>query len=303
MTEFITFPSGRIICREHHKERCPICFISKDKQSISKDKGLVRSHSDKGKQLNSIYERFHNFGVKFDARVDWNALFKYPVVVLNPHSYYRRLDYVTALVKVFKKSILITLRASQDIKGLPVKQAEALALSKINDIISILPKAIIISNKNVVNTHNAFVNHPTAKYNVNVKVDGESRLISDNSKGMIEFEAVNPVHAVSDSEKLEVLNKDIITNVWDIPSVTKSKLDTILQVQMDYAENIKKHLAVQDKTLETLDKIQSSISSKHSDGRAGECVIPPKVSLQPQSNNNKDYRLWKARELLKQYGW
>lgn len=228
--------------------------LYKDSHKLSQPVKVPRKYD-----IGGVWERLHSFGVKFVAVVDWD-LVEGRVVRLRNNVMYKVLDFDSAIVKVFRRSVLVTLRRNQDIRHESVREAEKIAQNRVNDVLRLLPKCIVVSDSNIASVHNAFVNHPTARYGVRVDVDGESRLISDNSKGRAEFEAVNTVYAVSDSEKLEVLNRDIITNVWDVPSVTKSKLDTILQVQLDYAENIKKHLAVQDETLNVLRSMDAHFS-------------------------------------------
>jgi hypothetical protein len=182
--------------------------------------------------------------------------------------------------------------------------------------LGLLPKAITVLNPEIVSVHNAFVNHPTARHNVKVVVDDDVRLISDNSKGCPEFEAVNPVFAVSDSEKLEFLNKDIITNPFDLPSVTKVKLDTILKVQEDYALNISKHLKVQDKTLDVLNAIHASLAGFDSPlfharespqgvvlETSTSVLLGETLSKYDIEHKSKRYRLFMARKYLKDFGW
>jgi hypothetical protein len=202
------------------------------------------------KVKDSIWERFHKYGVKFDARVEWDALFKYEEVALRNKVFYKRVDFPEALVKVFKRSILVILRSSKEIVGLPVRDAEAQAKALVNGVLDRLPASIVVSNREVVSLHNSFVNHPTAKHDVNVDVDGESRLISDNSKGYPEFEAVSPVHAVSDSVILENFNRDLIVNNPEPLSVQGQKIDVILTVQKEYSSAITKHLDVEERKLQ-----------------------------------------------------
>jgi hypothetical protein len=110
-----------------------------------------------------------------------------------------------------------------------------------------------------VNVHNAFVNHPTAKHKVNVQVNGESRLISDNSNGYPEFEAVNPQFAVSDSEILEKFNEDLIVNNPDPLSIQGQKINTIVNILDRYATQMELHLTVEQKTSGNLDRIGQAL--------------------------------------------
>jgi hypothetical protein len=211
------------------------------------------------KDNRNIFERFHNYGVKFVAHIKWDYLFQYPEIHLRNNVSYKRLDFPTAIVKVFKKSILVTLRASEEVKGLNVKDAEKVSKIKLNEVLDLLPKCITLADPELVNVHNAFVNHPTAKHNVRVVVDDHVRLISDHSKGHLEFEAVNPDHAISDSEILEKFNEDLIVNNPDPLSVQQNKIDYVVNVLDRYATQMELHLTVEQKTSDVLDRISQSI--------------------------------------------
>ena len=114
-----------------------------------------------------------------------------------------------------------------------------------------MPGSIVVSNRDVVSTHNAFVNHPVAKRDVNVVIDGEKRFISDNSKGYSEFEAVSPRFAVSDSELLEHdgLEKDFLEkDIRELVStrLTREDIARALASLVDdrnyHAENLRSHV-------------------------------------------------------------
>lgn len=207
----------------------------------------------------NIFERFHNYGVKFVAHVKWDYLFQYPEIHLRNNVSYKRIDLPTAIVKVFKKSILVTLRASEEIKGMNVKDAEKLSRIKLNEVLELLPKCITIADPELVNVHNAFVNHPTARHNVTVRVNDDVRLISDHSKGYPEFEAVNPDHAISDSEILEKFNEDLIVNNPDPLSVQSKKISHVVDVLDRYATQMELHLTVEQKTSDNLDRIGQAL--------------------------------------------
>jgi len=209
-----------------------------------------------------IYERFHSYSVKFRSSTSLDLLNNGRLCLELRNNPFYRLDYPDAIVKVFPKSLLITLRVSNDIKGLDVRAAEKVAVGLINKVLASLPDLIVVEKGQVVSLHNAFVNHPIAKYNVKVCVDGVIRLVSDNSNGRLEFEAVSPIHAVSDSEILEVWNKDLITKEHYKPSEIKSIVDTILGVQVRYAEQIEKHLVVLTKMSDSLDKMNKFFDSQ-----------------------------------------
>ena len=247
-------------CRIHKKvfysDQCDLCHPIKDPMP-SKEIRIKRSYKKKIK--NTIWERFHNYGVKFDAEVQWDHLFKYEQINLKNNVSYKRIDLPDALIRVFKKSILVTLRSSREIVGLKVREAEQRSFELVNKVLDQLPLAIKIKDRSVVNTHNAFVNHPTANHDVNVHVNGEARLISDFSKGHPEFEAVNPDHAVSDSEILEKFNEDLIVNNPDPLSIQGQKINTIVNILDRYATQMELHLSVEQKTSDNLDRIGEAL--------------------------------------------
>ena len=255
----------------------------------------------------SVGRFVRSFGVKFGAVVDWSALFNLPEVRLNRFVSYKRLDLPLAIVKVFRKSILVSLRSSMDIKGLPVREAEVLARSRVSEVLKLLPSAIRVLDGDVVNVHNAFVNHPTARHNVTVKVGDDVRLISDNSKGNLEFEAVHPSFAVSDSEVLERFNADLISNNPEPLSIQQSKLGFVVDVLDKYAMQMDLHLAVERKTSDTLDLIAKSLSN--TDVLQGVSPVcspiphPATFSRDDVVSRSKAYRLWLARKYLSEFGW
>ena len=194
------------------------------------------------KYRDSIVERFHNYGVRFDAVVDWSALFMFEEVCLRNNVKYKRIDLPIALVRVFRKSILVTLRSSSEVKGLDVRSAEVTAQKLISDALVLLPKSIIVSrNLDVTSTHNAFINHPIAKRDVNISIDGERRFISDNSKGYSEFEAISPVFAVSDSVKIEDDIRDLVSKGYSRDFIVNS-IGALIEDRQYHAENIRSHI-------------------------------------------------------------
>jgi len=298
---------------------CPKCekveSNQKDEQLRANDEQLrgvsikpVRKYVRKNKI--SIYERFHNFGVKFKAQILHEALFKLEDCQFG-RTKYKRLDFPEAIVKVFKESILITLRANQEIKGMKVRDAEIESQRRINCVLDKLPKAIIINDRSIVNVHNAFVNHPFAKHDLNVKVNGETRLISDHSKGLNEFEAVNPIHAITDSEAIEQDTIGLIDKGLS-REVLASSIHKLVQDREYYAENLKSHV----QAIQELSKGISEFRSSFSQGRSGEglnfnsSIDSPLFPLQNDilsredvESRSKKYRVWRANQLLKQCGW
>lgn len=193
------------------------------------------------KVKDSIFERFHSYGVKFEADINWEALFKHEEIHLRNNVSYKRIDFDKGIVKVFKKSILVTLRTKSEIVGLSVREAELKSKQYVNNILDLLPKSIQVKNRDVVSLHNAFVNHPNAKREVNVTIEGEKRFISDNSKGYSEFEAIHPKLAVSDSEAIE---QDIVSLVDKGLSrdVLAQSIHALIKDREYYAENLRSHV-------------------------------------------------------------
>jgi hypothetical protein len=270
-------------CGVHKKvfydDQCDLCM----KVLLSNPGRIKRSYVKKDHR--SIFERFHNYGVKFDAQILWDAIFVDPTF-LNNNVQYKRLDFPEAIVKVFKRSILVTLRSSQEIKGLKVRDAEQRSFELVDLVVKKLPKSIIVQDRDLVNVHNAFVNHPTARHKVFVKVDGDARLISDNSKGYPEFEAVNPQFAVSDSEILEKFNEDLIVNNPVPLSNVVSKLNdlindhnTVTNILGRYAHQMELHLTVEQKTSDNLDRIGQALDKIVAIGSQSKDLKKPRRSF------------------------
>jgi len=179
----------------------------------------------------SVYERFHNYGVKFTAVVQWDALFKFEEKNLRNNVSYKRVDLPNAIVRVFKKSILITLRSSKDIHGKLVREAESIAIQMVIDAVHQLPSAIKVDEREVASIHNAFVNHPTAKLfkqvygrEMNIKDEnGDTHLITDNSHGH-ELEYTNKESAVPLSEHRAQYEAHLIFKKPDFPTVQDRKI-------------------------------------------------------------------------------
>jgi hypothetical protein len=171
----------------------------------------------------------------------WEHLFSYEEFTLNNNVKFKRIDYPEAIVRVFRKSILITIRSSKEVKGLNVKEAQKVSNDLILTVLSKLPKAIKVKESKLSSVHNAFINHPYAKQNIQVKVNDEVRFISDNSKGNPEFEAINTTHAISDSEAIEEDIKGLIDK-----GLSRDVLAQSIKVLIDdreyYAENLRSHV-------------------------------------------------------------
>lgn len=219
-------------------------FTSNSQAITSNSQGVLIKRKYNRKVTDSIYERFHNYGVKFEAEIQWDHLFKYEEIKLNNNVSYKRIDLDNCLIKVFKKSILVTLRSKKDIIGLEVKSAESKAKSIINDVLDKLPQAIKVNNRDVVNTHNAFVNDPIAKSSeqpIKVMIDNELRCISDKSKGRNELEFVSKNWAIQDSTEYELDVKALIDKGLSRDFIANA-LNELIKDRYFHAENMRSHV-------------------------------------------------------------
>lgn len=90
--------------------------------------------------------------------------------------------------------------------------------------------------------------------------DGKVFFTFDASRGLREHEYVHPDRAISDSEKLEPVFNSYVNYDCMMPHEMTAYLQTIIKVQADYAEQIKRHLEVQTKTLKTMENMNRAIS-------------------------------------------
>lgn len=219
----------------------------KEVQSTLTNNSLTNTNNSRRVYVRkNIVERFHAYRVKFEADVNWEYLFNYEEFTLNNNVKFKRIDFPEAIIRVFRKSILITIRSSKEVKGLPVKEAQKVSNDLILSVLNKLPSSIKVKQAKLSSIHNAFINHPLAKRNVQVKVNDELRFISDNSKGNPEFEAINTNHAISDSEAIE---QDIIGLIDKGLSrdFIASALNDLIKDRYFHAENMRTHVqAIQD---------------------------------------------------------
>jgi transcriptional regulator with XRE-family HTH domain len=208
-------------------------------------------------------ERFHNFSLKFEAIVPYETISLKEITL--KHSKYKNYTDKDFHVQIFKNAVII--RYLKDIVGMKVISSEQEAINKIKDFIKEWNiYKIDFKGYKITSGHNAFTQNEIAKDMIkkgqdikyNDPIDNKLRTSIDLSHNSIEFEHQHTQHYNSDSKKWEKIIDDVATNKYDDLSTTKYKIDTILQVQMDYAENIKKHLLVQDETLLTLKEIRNA---------------------------------------------
>lgn len=261
MSMYVEF-KDKFYCKTHRcsfdkDSKCPSCISdgtlkpNKEIQLKLHEQSLTNHEQSRRVYVRkNIVERFHAYRIKFEAKVQWDHLFSYEEFTLNNNVKFKRIDFPEAIVRVFRKSILITLRSSMEVKGLSVLEAKKRSDELILDVVSKLPKAIEVKDLGKLSSvHNAFINHPLAKRNISVKVNDEVRFISDNSKGNPEFEAINTNHAISDSECIE---SDIVSLIDKGLSrdVLAQSIKALIDDREYYAENLKSHVkAIQDLNL------------------------------------------------------
>lgn len=259
MVEYIDLPSRKF---------CPLhkCYFSKDSSCSSCDihpliaYGNAKSQKDTSKDFTNnlltitnksrrvyvkkrIIERFHAYRVKFNALVNWEALFQYEEVSLKNNVKFKRIDFSEGIVRVFRKSILVTLRSSREIKGLPIKEAKKISDSLVLKVLEQLPKSIVVKDlEKISSVHNAFINHPFAERDIKViDKNNEIRFISDNSKGNPEFEAINTKFAISDSEAIEKDTLELVDKGLSRDFLARA-INSLIEDRKYYAENLRSHV-------------------------------------------------------------
>lgn len=213
-------------------------------------------------------QRFHNFSLKYTADFDFARL-PFKTIKLNKFSNYKYYADDDFKIQFFNNGT-ITIRTTKDIFHENIVKTEVEAIRYVTDFLLKWNKYnISFLNYIVISGHNAFLNNEIAKdcqkkgdiIKYYDKDDNKLRTNIDMSKGVPEFEHEHNKHFVSDSKKWERIIHDVATDNYYPPSTTKEILDITLKVQGDYAENIKKHLLVQDKTLIALEGINTGITS------------------------------------------
>jgi len=89
--------------------------------------------------------------------------------------------------------------------------------------------------------------------------DNKVYFVFDKSKGPVEHEYVHSDLAISDSETFEPYFNSIRHEQHYLPHETKQILDTILSVQLQYAENMKEHVAVMKEIREGLKELRVAV--------------------------------------------
>ena len=275
MVEYVEF-KDKFYCKLHKlafnkDSKCPSCktppLISYGTPNSKKEIQLklheqsltIHEQSRRVYVRKNIVERFHSYRLKFEAEVKWEHLFSYEEYKLNNNVKFKRIDFPEAIVRVFRKSILVTLRSSMEIKNLSVMEAKKRSDELILDVIGKLPSSIQVKDLGKLSSvHNAFVNHPFASKNVSVKVNNENRFISDNSKGHPEFEAINTNHAISDSEFIE---QDIVSLIDRGLSrdVLAQSIKDLIDDRKFYAENLRSHVEAINVLARSVDEFKNEV--------------------------------------------
>jgi hypothetical protein len=93
--------------------------------------------------------------------------------------------------------------------------------------------------------------------------DGKIYFVFDKSRGVAEHEYVHSDLAISDSEKFEPFFNSIRHHPHYLPHESKEILDTILAVQLEYAQNMREHVAVMREIKEGLREMREVLRQKN----------------------------------------
>ena len=143
-------------------------------------------------------------------------------------------------VRLLENSVLI--RFLDDIYGNTSFEAKNKAL---NILYELLPKIesrlrvgildkIDSCNITIIKQHNALICNEIAKLFLEAKIplkiydnEGKLRVIADESHGIYELEAVNPLHGEEDAIKIQNFIKDVVINNAPLPSQLKQNVDNL----------------------------------------------------------------------------
>lgn len=223
--------------------------------------GRVTNEKEGGNDI-----RLHNDVVSFEMS---------PIVFNKGDSNIRHLrfcDYLNVnvhadyYIKIFTKKLIVGFR--KDIVCKSVDECKFLAEERIKDFLSNFNYFDMDLNLNgktkQVSRHYAILGVELAKKFVKEKekihvydrVDKRRRISIDFSNEKPEFEAEHLVHGDTSAEKWHSIIDDVEHNPSYLPSFQSKALDSIIQVQKDYAENIKLHLKVMNNINNTLKEIK-----------------------------------------------
>ena len=242
-----------LLCDQGLSQRQIALSVGKSQQYVSKV--LKRSKSEK------VHERFHNFRISFKAVVPFDDL-DLPVKSLH-YTKYKLFDSKEFYCMIFPRSIMIAFHKAYNIYDKKCQVANDLAISKVNLYLDQIPKGIRILDDviKVVSRHNAFMNDLIAKSvgksgdDLKVVIDDEVRVVVDHSKGVHELEFVNKDHLLPDSTIYENFLGDLIMHNPDPLSVQNKKINQVVDVLHEFAEQFKVHSAVQQGQLDNMNKM------------------------------------------------
>jgi len=214
----------------------------------------------------------HNDSIKIKVHVDWPKI-PYDTVHLKHCSYKKYKDDAVHL-KIYETGTML-IQFRQDIEEETRKKATGAARKRIEAFLRRFDhKGVRIPDNHIeqVSRHYAIIGTEVAKKYVREgkcmfiydKTDGKLRTLidfSDKEKkgGMPHLENVHVEKGEKDTDNQKRWIEEINEGYWYSPKETKGILDTILNVQKEYAYQIKKHLEVQQETLKTLKAIQRGI--------------------------------------------
>jgi len=248
---------------------------ARQKIGVDDKLGGLTKHKKKGLTfLNDKHKiSLHNDSISIEAKINYDLV----------HGEIKKLLYTTykfiksedTILKVFKKKIVIQFK--KDIRSTTVNEAYSKANKRLSDYISsFFMPGIELDKERIkqLSRHYAILGAEIAKKYIK---EGKKLFIydpwdkkeraridwSDREKGGLpHFEFTHPTKSKGDADKNKSFIEDIINNKHDVPSITKSKLDLIINVQQEYAKQINLHLKVQEETLKTLKLIQKNIKNK-----------------------------------------
>jgi hypothetical protein len=222
--------------------------------------GRVTKRKDEGNDI-----RLHHDVVDFEiSKITLNN--NDPNIRHLKYCSYLNLNLGSEYVKVFSKKIIVGFR--NDIICKSVDECKVLAEERIKSFLSSFVYKgvdIVLSGKTKqVSRHYAILGTELAKKFVKEKekiyvydrVDKKRRISIDFSNEKPEFEAEHLVHGDTSAEKWHSIIDDVEHNPSYLPSFQTKALDSIIQVQKDYAENIKLHLKVMNNINDTLKEIK-----------------------------------------------
>ena len=236
-----------------------------DNKGVTKrnDKGILKIRN----ASTGMFKRLHNDVISF--LIEPISFWGDPNIVKLKYTSYLKIKRKGLYIQLFPNTL--TVRFLEDIECKTVSECRKLAEERILHFLKTFSYDgvnFLDGKYKQVSRHYAILGTSIAKKFVKEKIkfyvfdkdDGKSRLAIDFSHRRPEFEAEHPIKGLNDSKLSEAFFDDLLNKPSDLPSESKAKLDFIVSVQKEYAEQIRKHLLVQDETLKTLKAIQNSLN-------------------------------------------